>query len=92
MARNQHLLSPVEGGAIHLLSNDRTRSKEGEFTMDHFYYEMMGKEKLKDLREEGMRNQALHTSGAQTPGLRNAMSRFILALVGILGMLVWLVR
>jgi len=60
--------------------------------MNHFSLEVMGKEKLKDLREEGMRNQALHMSSARTPGLRNALPRLILALLGILGMLEWLVR
>ena len=32
--------------------------------MNHFSYEMMGKEKVRDLQEEGMRSQAVHRSGA----------------------------
>lgn len=32
--------------------------------MNHFSYEMMGKEKIEDLQAEGLRSQAFHRSGA----------------------------
>jgi hypothetical protein len=32
--------------------------------MNQFFYESRGKEKMKDLQEEGMRSQAFHRSGA----------------------------
>jgi hypothetical protein len=60
--------------------------------MNHFSLEVMGKEKLKDLRAEGMRGQELHRSGAPKMGLLNGLPRLILVLLGILGILTWLVR
>ena len=60
--------------------------------MNHFSLEVMGKEKLNDLREEGMRGQEFHRSGAPKIGLLNRLPRLILILLGILGILTWLVR
>ena len=55
--------------------------------MNHFSYEVMGKEKVRDLREEGVRSQFFHRSGAQKLGLLRGLPKLILILLGILGML-----
>jgi hypothetical protein len=59
--------------------------------MNHYFIESRAKEKLADLRTEGMESQSLHRSGAPVPGLLRAMPKLILFLA-ILGMLVLLVR
>ncbi|HSL30043.1 MAG TPA: hypothetical protein VK900_12650 [Anaerolineales bacterium] len=59
--------------------------------MDHFSLEVMGKQKLKGLREEGMRNQARHMPGTRTTGQRTTLLRLALTILGILGTLQWLV-
>ena len=53
--------------------------------MNHFSYEVMGKEKVKGFQEEGLRNQAVHRSGVPKLGFLNRKPRLILALLGILG-------
>jgi len=60
--------------------------------MNHFSYEVMGKEKVKGFQEEGLRNQEVHRSGTQKLGLLNRLPRLILVLVGILGLLGLLIR
>jgi hypothetical protein len=55
--------------------------------MNHFSYEIMGKEKVKDLQEEGMRSQAFHRAGAPKPALLRGLPRLALTLLGILGLL-----
>jgi hypothetical protein len=60
--------------------------------MNHFSYEMMGKEKVKDLQAEGMRSQAFYRSGAPKIALLRGLPRVALALLGILGLLGLLVR
>jgi hypothetical protein len=60
--------------------------------MNQFFYESSSKEKIKDLREEGMRNQAFHRSGAQKADLLGGLPKFLLYLLGILGILGLLVR
>jgi hypothetical protein len=55
--------------------------------MDHFSYELMGKEKVKNFQEEGLRNQAVHRSGASKLGFMNGLLKLILGLLGILGVL-----
>jgi len=60
--------------------------------MDQFSYEVMGKEKLRGFQEEGMRNQAVHRSGAQKLGLLPLLPKLILGLLGILGILGLLAR
>jgi hypothetical protein len=47
--------------------------------MNHYSYEMMGKEKLKDLQGEGMRSQAFYSSGAQRIATVRALPRLALA-------------
>lgn len=60
--------------------------------MNHFSYEVMGKEKVRDLQEEGMRNQALHRSGAPKFSFLPGLPKLILELLGILGILGLLAR
>lgn len=55
--------------------------------MNHFSYEVMGKEKVKDFQEEGMRNQAVHKSGVSKIILLNGVSKLIVGLLAILGFL-----
>jgi hypothetical protein len=52
--------------------------------MNHFCLEAMGKEKLNDLREEGMSNQAFHRLGAPKIGLLPSLFKLILGLLGLL--------
>jgi hypothetical protein len=60
--------------------------------MNHFSYEVMGKEKVKNLQEEGLRNQEIHRSiGAQT-GLMRGLPKLLLFLLGIIGILGLLIR
>jgi hypothetical protein len=37
--------------------------------MNQFYYESRGKEKMRELLQEGQRSQAFHRSGARSQGL-----------------------
>ena len=53
--------------------------------MNQFFYESRGKEKIKDLMEEGMRNQAFHRSEAHKLGLLPGLPKLIFVLVGLLG-------
>ena len=55
--------------------------------MNYFSYEVMGKEKIKDLQGEGMRSQAFHRSGSPKPSLLRGVSKLVLGLLGILGLL-----
>jgi hypothetical protein len=60
--------------------------------MNQFFFESRGKEKIKELREEGMRNQAFHRSGAPKEDLMRGLPKLIIGLLGILGILGMLVR
>jgi len=60
--------------------------------MNQFFYESRGKEKVKDLLNEGQRSQAFHRSGAPKPSLLNRLPKLILILLGILGILQVLIR
>lgn len=60
--------------------------------MNHFFYESQGKEKIKQLREEGIRSQAHHRSGAPTPNVLRGLPKLVLGLLGILGLLGLLIR
>ena len=60
--------------------------------MNHFSYEVMGKERVKDLQGEGMRSQAFYRSGASSIDLLRGVPKLILSLLGILGLLGFLVR
>jgi hypothetical protein len=60
--------------------------------MNHFSYEVMGKEKVKDLQGEGIRSQAFHRSGAPKIVLLRGLPKLVLVLLGILGILEMLAR
>ena len=60
--------------------------------MNHFSYEMMGKEKVKGLRDEGMRSQAFHRSGSSKIALLSGSPKLVLALISMLGILGLLAR
>ena len=60
--------------------------------MNHFSYEVMGKEKVKGFREEGLRNQEVHKSGASQIGLMRGLPKLLLFLLGIIGILGLLIR
>jgi len=60
--------------------------------MNHYSYEVMGKEKVRDLQAEGMASQAFYRSGATKPGLLYRLPKFILALLSVLGILQLIVR
>lgn len=60
--------------------------------MNQFFYESIGKEKVKELREEGMRNQAFHRSGAPRLSVLRGLPKLIIGLLGALGLLGLLVR
>jgi hypothetical protein len=55
--------------------------------MNQFFYESRGKEKVRELRNEGMRNQAFHRSGAPKLAAIRGLPKLILGLMGILGLL-----
>jgi hypothetical protein len=55
--------------------------------MNHFFYESNGKQKMKDLLNEGQRSQAFHKSGAPKLGLLHGLPKFAMVLLGILGLL-----
>ena len=60
--------------------------------MNHFFYESRGKEKVRELMQEGISNQAFHRSGAPTFGLGRGLLKLTLGLLGILGLLGLLIR
>ena len=60
--------------------------------MNHFSYDVMRKEKVRDLQNEGIRNQSFHRSGAPKLALLRGAPKLILMLLGILGILALLVR
>ena len=60
--------------------------------MNQFFYESRGREKVNDLREEGMRSQAFHRSGAPKADLLGGLPKLILGLLSILGLLGMLFR
>ena len=60
--------------------------------MNQFFYESRGKEKVRELRNEGMRSQTFHRSGAPRLGLLRNLPKLILILLGLLGILNLLVH
>jgi hypothetical protein len=60
--------------------------------MNEFFYVSRGKEKIKDLRHEGMQNQAFHRSGAGSRSLAGGLLKLILGLLGVLGLLALLIH
>jgi|RhiMetStandDraft_8_1073273.scaffolds.fasta_scaffold01192_2 hypothetical protein len=60
--------------------------------MDHFSYELMGKEKVKSFQEEGLRSQEVHKSRVSQIGFLRSLPKLIFLLLGILGILGLLIR
>jgi hypothetical protein len=60
--------------------------------MNHFSYDVMRKEKIRDLQAEGIASQSFHRSGASKIGLLRELPKLIVILLGILGVLELLVR
>ena len=55
--------------------------------MNHFFYESSGKQKVKELFNEGQRSQAFHRSGAPKRSLMGSVPKLAFTLLGILGLL-----
>ena len=60
--------------------------------MDHFSYEVLGKEKVKGFQEEGLRNQEVHRSIDAQIGLIRDLPKLVLGLLVSLGILGLLIR
>ena len=60
--------------------------------MNHFFYEVSGKEKINSLRKEGMMSQAFHRSGARRRDFPGNLPKLTMLFVGILGLLVLLLH
>jgi|GEM_PF-1519738 len=60
--------------------------------MNQFFYEQRGKEKVKDLLNEGQSSQAFHRSGAPKLNLLRGLPKLMLILLGILGILQLLIH
>jgi hypothetical protein len=55
--------------------------------MNHFFYESNGKQKVKDLMNEGQRSQAFYRSGAPKQGIMSGVPKLAMTVLGILGLL-----
>jgi hypothetical protein len=60
--------------------------------MNHFSYDVMRKEKVRDLQREGIRSQEFHRSGTPKLSLSRGLPKLLLTFLGILGLLGLLVR
>jgi hypothetical protein len=60
--------------------------------MNHFSYDVLQKEKIRDLQKEGVTSQSFHRSGAPKLRLLPGLSKLVLTLLGLLGLLGLLVR
>ena len=60
--------------------------------MNHYSYDVMRKEKIRDLQAEGMTSQAVYRCGATKSGLLYRLPKLILVLLSVLGSLGLLVR
>jgi hypothetical protein len=60
--------------------------------MNHFSYEVMGKEKVKGFRDEGLRNQEVHRSNTRKMNFLGRLPKLILVISMILGVLVLIIR
>jgi len=60
--------------------------------MNQFFFESRGKEKVKDLMNEGMMSQSHHRSRSRRPGLFSRIPKLILLVLGILWILQIIVR
>jgi hypothetical protein len=60
--------------------------------MNQFFYESRGKEKVKELMDEGMRSQAVRRAGISRAVLRGRLTKTILIVFGLLGVLGLMLR
>ena len=60
--------------------------------MNQFFYETRGKEKVKNLMEEGIRSQALHPLRGTRSRILQNLPKLVLLVLGILGLIGMLVR
>lgn len=60
--------------------------------MNDFSYYAIGKEKIKALQKEGMRNQAVHRAGSPRRNSLRGLPKLMLGLLGTLSILGLLVR
>lgn len=60
--------------------------------MNQFFYETRGREKVRELMEEGMRNQACRRCGISKATLLHGLPKAVLVILGILGVLELLTR
>ena len=60
--------------------------------MNEFFYQSRGKEKIRELRNEGTTSQAYHRSGAPRADILSRIPKFILIVLGILGVLQTILR
>ncbi len=51
--------------------------------MNHFSYESMGKDRIKNLQQEGMRSQASHGDGSQKFNLIRSPKMIVLLLIAL---------
>jgi hypothetical protein len=60
--------------------------------MNQSFYESRGKEKLNDMRTEGLKSQEFHRSGAPKFSAVRGLPKLIVGLLGLLGLLAMLIR
>ena len=60
--------------------------------MNDFFYQIRGKEKIREIMDEGLTSQALLRSGASRSTLLRRLPKLILILSGIVGALLWMNR
>lgn len=54
--------------------------------MNHFSYDVIRKEKIRDLQAEGMASQSFNRSGAPKLGMLRGVPKLVLTLLGLLGL------
>lgn len=59
--------------------------------MNQTFYEDRAREKIKDLLEEGQKSQEYYRSGFRNSGLRAVLPELSLILIGVLGLLAFLI-
>jgi hypothetical protein len=60
--------------------------------MNQFFYESRGKEKIRELMDEGMRSQAVRRTGASRAIFRGRLTKAILVVLVILAVLALTLR
>ena len=60
--------------------------------MNHFSYDVMSKEKVRNLQNEGVNSQSFHRSGAPKLARLRGVPKLALTILGFLGLISLLVR